>query len=128
MDSTKVYPTGAGSDSGEYAYSPSLESRTRASESLLAGFNAVIRDAEDLLKATANYSAEGFAAARSKFQDSLSLAKLKLADTQARVSDSAHHAADATQKYVVNNPWKSLAIVGSVGLIIGMLMKRHPQH
>lgn len=99
---------------------------SRASDSVVSGVRDVIRNAEDLLKTTADYSAEGFDAARSKLRESLEQAKLKLSDTQARVATKAEDAAVATKEYVTDNPWKSLAIVGSVGVILGMLMSRRP--
>lgn len=96
------------------------------SDALRAGVQAVVRDAEELLRTTANYSAEGFVAARARFQDSLAKAKLQLADRQQRMSESAQHAAELTQRYVSENPWKALAIIGSVGMVLGMLMRGRP--
>lgn len=95
-----------------------------ASDTMVSAVKDVVRDAEDLLKTTADYSAEGFDAVRSKLRESLGQAKIKLSDTQARVATKAEDAADATKEYVTDNPWKSLAIVGSVGVILGMLMSR----
>lgn len=92
--------------------------------SLASGFKAVVADAEELLTATANYSGEGFAAAREKFRERLDAAKGTLAQTQSAVSDKAEQAAAVTEKYVSENPWKSIAMVGSVGIILGMLLHR----
>ncbi len=93
-------------------------------ESLATGFKTVVADAEELLRATANYSGEGFAAAREKFKEKLEVAKGKLIDAQSIVTDKADQAAAVTEKYVAENPWKAIAIVGSVGVIIGMLVSR----
>ena len=93
-------------------------------ESLATGFKAVVADAEELLKATANYSGEGFVVAREKFREKLETAKGTLADAQSIVSDKAGHAAAVTEKYVAENPWKAVAIVGSIGVIVGMLVSR----
>jgi ElaB/YqjD/DUF883 family membrane-anchored ribosome-binding protein len=92
--------------------------------SLASGFKAVVADAEELLSATASYSGEGFIAAREKFKARLDAAKGTLAQTQAAVSDKAEQAAAVTEKYVSENPWKSIAMVGSVGIILGMLLHR----
>lgn len=95
-----------------------------AIESLSTGFKDVVADAEELLVATANLSGEGLVAAREKFREKLEAAKSTLADAQSVVGDKAQQAAAVTEKYVTDNPWKALAIVGSVGVIIGMLVHR----
>ena len=93
-------------------------------ESLATGFKAVVADAEELLKATADLSGESFIAAREKFRDKLETAKGTLADAQGIARDKAGYAAAATEKYVADNPWKAVAIVGSIGVIVGMLVSR----
>jgi ElaB/YqjD/DUF883 family membrane-anchored ribosome-binding protein len=93
-------------------------------ESLATGFKAVVADAEELLKATADLSGESIIAAREKFRAKLETAKGTLADAQAVARDKAGHAAAATEKYVAENPWKAVAIVGSIGVIVGMLVSR----
>ena len=93
-------------------------------ESLATGFKAVVADAEELLKATADLSGESIIAAREKFRAKLETAKGTLADAQAVAREKAGHAAAATEKYVAENPWKAVAIVGSIGVIVGMLVSR----
>lgn len=93
-------------------------------ESLAAGFKDVVADAEELLMATANYSGEGLIAAREKFREKLNAAKGRLGDAQSIINHKAEDAAAATEQYVVDHPWKAIAIVGSVGVIIGMLVSR----
>jgi ElaB/YqjD/DUF883 family membrane-anchored ribosome-binding protein len=93
-------------------------------ESLATGFKAVVADAEELLKATADLSGESIIAAREKFKEKLETAKGTLADAQAIAKDKAGHAAAVTEKYVAENPWKAVAIVGSIGVIVGMLVSR----
>ena len=95
-----------------------------AAASLAAGFQDVVTNAEELLKATANYSAEGFASAREQFQKKLETAKVTLADARLAANDKAEQAAAVTEKYVTDNPWKALAITGSLGVILGMLLSR----
>lgn len=93
-------------------------------ESLATSFKSVVADAEELLTATANLSGDGFNVAREKFREKLEAAKGKLADAQTVAGEKAEQAAAVTEKYVTENPWKALAIVGSVGVIIGMLVHR----
>lgn len=96
----------------------------RGDEALISGFQMVVNDAEDLIKATANYSATGYAKARGKLKDGLTQARSKLVDAQADLTDRAQQVGEVTQRYVIANPWTSLAIVGSVGVVVGLLMKR----
>ena len=93
-------------------------------EALAASFQNMVKDAEDLLRATANYSAEGFAAARARFQRSLEDAKVRMSSAQSVISEKAGEATAVTERYVSENPWKALAIVGSIGVILGLLMSR----
>jgi ElaB/YqjD/DUF883 family membrane-anchored ribosome-binding protein len=79
---------------------------------------------EDLLRKTAGYSAEGLAATRDKFQSSLDELKARLGDVQVAVKDKALYATEATEDYASANPWKALAIAGSIGVVIGYLMGR----
>ena len=95
-----------------------------AAESLAAGFQDVVTQAEELLNATSNYSAEGFAAAREQFQKQLETAKATLADGRLAAKDKADEAVAVTEAYVTENPWKALAISGSLGVILGMLLNR----
>ena len=95
-------------------------------QALNAALRKVLADGEELLRATANYSAEGWAVARDKFQSNLQDAKAKLSEAQSSMKDKASSAANATQEYTQENPWTALAIVGSVGMVIGLLMRgRH---
>lgn len=84
----------------------------------------LLRDAEHLLKATADYSAENLVAARARFQDSVAKTRRKMSDAKALVATKAEDAAAVTQKYLGENPWKALAIVGSVGIFVGLVMSR----
>ena len=51
-------------------------------EQLIADFKVVVADAEALIKATANTGGEALANLRSKAEDSLAVAKSKIADAQ----------------------------------------------
>jgi ElaB/YqjD/DUF883 family membrane-anchored ribosome-binding protein len=95
----------------------------KSADDLTNSFRAVVENAEQLLRATANYSAEGFSDVRARFQDQLTEAKAQLANAQAVVTDRAKQAADVTEQYVHENPWKSLAIAVSVGAVVGLLAR-----
>jgi ElaB/YqjD/DUF883 family membrane-anchored ribosome-binding protein len=81
----------------------------KAKGKLAADFKSMISDSEDLLKAAANVSGEGFGAARSKFEERLKSAKATLAD--APQSD-----------YIRSNPWTAVGIAVAAGLVLGFIV------
>ncbi len=36
----------------------------------------------------------------------------------------AHHTKDVAERYIGSNPWRSAAIIGAVGLVVGALLTR----
>jgi ElaB/YqjD/DUF883 family membrane-anchored ribosome-binding protein len=97
----------------------------REEDSISSAFSRVIADGEELLRATASFSAEGLSVIRARLQTNLDQAKVVLADARSILREKTHHAAVATEEYVITNPWKAIAIAGSVGLIVGLLLRRH---
>jgi ElaB/YqjD/DUF883 family membrane-anchored ribosome-binding protein len=93
-------------------------------EKLAEDLKNVVADAEELLRATAGQASEKVTAARERIQGSLRNAKVKLAEVEDMVIDQGKRAADATDEYVHEHPWKAVGIAAGVGLIIGMLISR----
>lgn len=93
-------------------------------EQLIADFKVVIADAEALIKATANQGGEAVAALRSRAEESLAAAKVKMADAQDALIEKSKAAARATDDYVHDNPWKAVGVAAGVGLVIGLLIGR----
>lgn len=93
-------------------------------EKLAADMKIVIADAEELLRATAGQVGEKAAVARERIQDSLRVAKIKLAEAEEVVVDKAKAAARATDDYVHEHPWGAVGIAAAVGMVIGMLISR----
>lgn len=91
---------------------------------LIKDLKGVVGDADKLLNQLVNSSAEEFASARSKMETALSETRTRLHDARIAVSDKACFAADATQKYVSENPWKTVGLIAGFGLIIGILSSR----
>ena len=80
----------------------------RAKGRMAADFRSIISDSEDLLKAAAGVSGEGFGAARSKFEERVKSAKAMLADA-------------SPPEYIRGNPWAAVGIAVAAGLLIGLL-------
>jgi ElaB/YqjD/DUF883 family membrane-anchored ribosome-binding protein len=84
----------------------------------------VIADSEDLLKAAANVSGEGFAVAREKFEEKIRNAKTRLEDAAQPAIDKARETAAATDQLVHENPWATIGVAAAVGLVIGFLVAK----
>jgi len=93
----------------------------RARGRMAGDFRAMISDSEDLLKAAAGVSSEGFTAARAKFEDKLKDAKAALADASQPAFDTTTETAAAANDYVRGNPWTAVGIAVAAGLLIGFL-------
>lgn len=93
-------------------------------EKLSADLRIVIADAEELLRATAGQMGEKAVVARERIQESLRVAKDKLARAEEVMVDKTKAAARATDDYVHDHPWGAVGIAAAVGLVMGMLISR----
>jgi ElaB/YqjD/DUF883 family membrane-anchored ribosome-binding protein len=91
---------------------------------LMEDLRAVVADAEELLKATADQTGERIVAARGKAEESLKAAKARLDEQEAAVVAKTKAVAKATEDYVRDNPWKAMGIAAAAGLVLGILAKR----
>ena len=91
---------------------------------LMEDMRVVVADAEELLKTTANQTGERISAARINASESLRIAKTRLAEAQASAVKKVKVAAKTTDKYVHDNPWRSMGITAALGLALGMLISR----
>lgn len=93
-------------------------------EQLIDDFKVVVTDAEALLKATANQGGEKLAEVRTRVEESLKVAKARMADAQAELLVKTKAAAKATDAYVHENPWQAIGASVGVGVVIGLLIGR----
>jgi len=80
----------------------------------------IVRDAEDLLKATAGEAGEKVKEVRSRLTHALESAKA----TCARIQDKTVQAAKATDHVIREHPYESIGVAFGVGLLIGVLVGR----
>ncbi len=80
-------------------------------EKLIRDFKVVVADAEA-------------AAARSRIEDSLKVAKAKMLDAEEQLLQKTKAAARATDDYVHDHPWHAVGIAAGIGLVVGMLIGR----
>ena len=76
------------------------------------------------LFATASQSGEKIAEVRARAQETLRTARQKLSEVQDDVVATAKEAAEATDKYVHDNPWTAIGIGAGVGFLLGLLIGR----
>ncbi|HEY7377265.1 MAG TPA: DUF883 family protein [Steroidobacteraceae bacterium] len=80
----------------------------------------LITHAEELLQATAHSDSEQVCNARRRAQESLSNFRSALATAQHDVLRPVRNA----DRNVHEKPWQYMALAGSAGLVVGLLMRR----
>ena len=93
-------------------------------EKLLQDLKAVVNDAEELLRATAQQTGEKIAVVRAKAEDSLKAARARIAEEGEAVVARAKFAAKTADDFVKENPWQAVGIGALAGLVIGILISR----
>lgn len=83
-----------------------------------------LNDAEELVRMTGEQAGEKVNAARARMKDSLQRGRHELQRMQTQATDSARRAAYEVDDFVHANPWKTLAVVGLIGVVIGLLITR----
>lgn len=93
-------------------------------DQLINEFKVVVADAEALLKATVNTGDDKLAEIRAKAEESLDIVKARMMDAQAEVLAKTKAVAKATDAYVHENPWRSISLAASIGVVAGLLIGR----
>ena len=91
-----------------------------ANQRLVSDLKAVVRDAEELLKATAGQAGEKLTEVRGRLAGALESAK----DTCLRLEEKTVAAAKATDRTIREHPYESIGIAFGVGLLVGVLVGR----
>lgn len=87
---------------------------------LAEDIKALVRDAEALLRASAENAEELTDEARHRAEQSLHALRSQLNDIERDLRGRA----EALDGYVRDNPWTAVAVVGGVALLVGLLMGR----
>jgi ElaB/YqjD/DUF883 family membrane-anchored ribosome-binding protein len=96
-----------------------------SADQLMADLTNVIRDAENLLRATATQTGEKVQEVRAKAEESLRHAKQRLAGAEEDALERARALAGDADEYVRDNPWQAIGIAAGIGLVLGLLISRH---
>lgn len=91
-----------------------------ANQRLASDLKLVMRDAEELLKATAGQAGEKVKEVRSRLTTALESAK----ETCERLQDKTAEAAKATDQVIREHPYETIGVSFGVGLLIGVLVGR----
>jgi ElaB/YqjD/DUF883 family membrane-anchored ribosome-binding protein len=95
-------------------------------EKLIEDLHAVVRDAEELLRANAGVAGEHIAQARERAEASLQAAREQLAGLAASARQKASDAATCTGDHLHQNPWIAIGAAAAAGLLAGLLVARRP--
>ncbi len=93
-------------------------------EQLVDDFKKVVEDAEALLKATARHGGDELKEVRARAEESLRVAKARMAEESEVLMVKTRHAVRSTNAYIHENPWQAIGIAASVGLLIGLITRR----
>lgn len=100
-----------------------IPTQTGARDQLMNDLKTVIQDAESWLR-NSSLTGEDLKAAKEKFERTIAGAKADLVHYQEVVLEKTKEAAKATDEYVHENPWRSIAIGAGVGLLLGVAISR----
>jgi ElaB/YqjD/DUF883 family membrane-anchored ribosome-binding protein len=93
---------------------------SKANERLVADLKLLMRDSEELLKATAGEAGEKIKEVRNRMAKAMESAKATCEDLQ----ESTIKGAKAVDETVREHPYESIGIAFGVGLLIGVLVSR----
>jgi ElaB/YqjD/DUF883 family membrane-anchored ribosome-binding protein len=100
-----------------------IPTQTGARDQLMNDLKTVIQDAESWLR-NSSLTGDDLKAAKEKFERTLVSAKADLLHYQEIVVEKTKEAAKATDEYVHENPWRSIAIGAGIGLLLGVAIAR----
>lgn len=89
-------------------------------------FQALISDAESLLKQTTGSASGQTEELRNRINANIERAKDLLKDSENSLRDQGQAARQATEDYLHEHPWQSLGIAAGVGFLLGLLTA--PRH
>ena len=101
--------------------SKTFENGARNSETTVIELNRIVAQAEELLKTLGEEGGAAVDAVRQRVLRTVSQAKVRLADAGTRVRGAANDAAKATDTYVHDNPWKSIAYGAAAGAAVALI-------
>jgi ElaB/YqjD/DUF883 family membrane-anchored ribosome-binding protein len=93
-------------------------------DKLMVDMKALAADTGQLLKATGAQTGQLIAQARADAQESLKVARGRLADLPNVMREKTRSAGRAADDYVRANPWQVISFGAVAGLVLGILLGR----
>jgi ElaB/YqjD/DUF883 family membrane-anchored ribosome-binding protein len=93
-------------------------------EQLFDDLQAVVREAEALLKATAGHAGDKVDEVRTRAEKTIKQARARIDAAEHEAVRRVKEIADDAEGYVREHPWQALGVAAGVGLILGLLMGR----
>jgi ElaB/YqjD/DUF883 family membrane-anchored ribosome-binding protein len=93
-------------------------------EILVADLKRIVGDADELLKQMASSTSDELVTVRRKIEAKLSEARSRIDEARIAATRTVCSAADATNQYISENPWKVVGVASLVGLIAALLLYR----
>ena len=121
MNTNAIKASSNGADSLERV-TEKAQSLVESKDQVVSDFKALLSEGEALFKSATGSGDHALAVARDKFKEQLETAKARYSELQDATVQQAKVAAKATDEYVHDNPWTSIAVAGGVGLLVGMLI------
>ena len=87
---------------------------------LLADFNAVVTEADQLLKLVTDEGGDRADALRTRVERNLNAAKERLRSLEDAVLEKTKATARATDEYVHENPWQTVGVAAGLGAVFGI--------
>lgn len=94
------------------------------SDQLSSDVQSAIRSAEDMFNQAASASGDKATELRARAMEQLRAVRERLHDAQDAVVEKSKAAARATDDFVHDHPWKSIATAAAVGVVVGLLLNR----
>lgn len=91
---------------------------------LVKDLKDVVVSADELLNELTHSTAEEFSATRVRIEERLREARAGLEDARVAAFRRLGAAADATQEYALENPWKVFGLPVAAGLVVAFLLSR----
>lgn len=95
-----------------------------STDKLFQDLQAVVREAEALLKATAGHAGDKVDEVRARAEKTIKQARSRIDDIEGQALRRVKDAATEAEEYVRENPWNAIGIAAGVGLVLGLLLGR----
>ncbi|MFM0240385.1 ElaB/YgaM/YqjD family protein [Paraburkholderia phytofirmans] len=93
-------------------------------QKIVEDLRVLLKDSEEMLRLAANVPGEGVGVLRDKLGTHVETLQSALGDAQENAQRRYRAATINTERYVRQNPWRSIGIAAGVGFVLGVLTTR----